>query len=77
MLLVTDCPDNVCGWNCDMICHCKRTEIPYYDKLYGICAEGCAGRWTGRDSTCVIGKIEDYSVLLSTVWRLGTAKPHN
>ncbi|XP_052795735.1 multiple epidermal growth factor-like domains protein 6 isoform X1 [Mya arenaria] len=45
------CPENFCGYNCSVPCHC-RIPGPMKDKLTAVCTSGCAGRATGRNGLC-------------------------
>ncbi|XP_052793646.1 uncharacterized protein LOC128227287 [Mya arenaria] len=45
------CPENYCGYNCSVPCHC-RIPGSMKDRLTGVCTSGCAGRWTGRNGLC-------------------------
>ncbi|WAQ98312.1 SREC-like protein, partial [Mya arenaria] len=47
----TNCPENFCGYNCSVPCHC-RIPGPMKDKLTAVCTSGCAGRATGRNGLC-------------------------
>ncbi|KAL3878252.1 hypothetical protein ACJMK2_030617, partial [Sinanodonta woodiana] len=52
-MFLVDCQDNMCGWTCDIVCHCDG-PIAKQNIIDAYCPRGCKTGWWGHscNNTC-------------------------